>query len=145
MTAKFLAQQNPNSQHQRWSHWAFYVRASSSKRPPVQEVRVNAQRYFKAGFGTAGRVRVIQRGLLYIIEVQVEGPPVHDPGYRAAVKKDFADKFMFKGFGASALLVRFNAKLLAGSPEDGRPADQLLVLPTIPLILEDTDDGKRPL
>jgi hypothetical protein len=47
------------------------------------------------------------------------------------VKRDFAERFMLKGFGLGARLVRFEARVLAGSKQDGTPREQLVVMPHI--------------
>jgi hypothetical protein len=81
---------------------------------------------------TVGRARLKKTSPIdYIFEVEIEGPPVHDPAFKAHVKRQFIEHFMFKGFGYRASLVRFDVVPLAGLREDGTPADQLVVIPTI--------------
>ena len=97
-----------------------------------REVEPNARRYFAKLFGVAGRLRCTQQGSYYLFEVEVEGPPVHDPDYRRAVKRDFRTRFVEPGFGPSAQLTRFDGILKAGTNEDGTPAEQWLVMPSVP-------------
>lgn len=139
--AQWLPSDNPNSAHQTWSRWAFLIHTPQGC-PPLAEIQENARRYFAAGFRThAGRINVVQyrdRGQWYTMVVcEVEGPPVNDTGYRDAVLKDFKDKFAAK-MGPGARVKGFWTTLLAGSPQDGRPSTQLLVLPEL-------IDGVNPL
>jgi hypothetical protein len=134
---------DPNSQHQRWSRWVFGIEASPRKLPSRLSVLDNARRYFAAGFqSTAGRVKCqllrtpldvkfARRATYYLLSIDIEGPPAHDPAYQKSVRQDFAKKFVAGGFGFSARLVKFEVQILAGDQQDGRPADQLLVLPTL--------------
>lgn len=137
---------DPNSRNQRWSRWTVVV-ALGRRRPSLTEVRENWQRYAKRVFQTSvGRARVENRATRpappgvfdqIVLMADVEGPPVHDPEYRAWVEREVAGVFVAKGFGPGARLAHFEASLLAGSAEDGRPPTQLLVLP--PLRVARTD------
>lgn len=120
---------DPNSQHQLWSRWVFGIQADAGKCPPVDTCADNARRFFARGFGTVGRVRCDQQGTYYVVVAEVEGPPAHDPDYRAAVKRQFRERFLRAGFGDSARLVRFDATVLAGDRQDGAPPAQMLVMP----------------
>ncbi|MEO8481091.1 MAG: hypothetical protein ABI634_02705 [Acidobacteriota bacterium] len=123
---------NPNSTHQRWSAWTFVVQARADKRPARLEVVDNARRFFRAGFkSTVGRLQVEVTGSRYVIAVQIEGPPCHDPAYRLHVAGEVRERFVRPGFGPGARLVQMDVRLLAGTAEDGQPAAQLLVLPSI--------------
>lgn len=125
---------NPNSGHQRWSRWDFTIAATVAKQPAQDFVLDAARRFFRQMFHTTtGQVRVTVLGLSYLVSLRVEGVAVHDPSVRAAVQAQFAEHFVARGFGAGARLVRMDASLLAGSAEDGTPADHLIVLPTIPI------------
>jgi hypothetical protein len=129
---------NPNSQHQLWSRWVFQVEADPFKLPTLVECVDNFRSWCALGFRTrAGRARVIQPTALdYVFLVEIEGPPAHDPQYREHVKRQFIEHFVFKGFGYSARLVQFQVKILAGSREDGTPADQLIVMPPLSDLLK---------
>src|SRR5262245_45529018 len=133
---------DPNSQHQRWSKWEFGIEANPKKLPPKKDVEYNAAKYFQAGFGSAGKMTVkllrtptdakyLRRASYYYISLIIEGPPVHDPAFRAQVRADFEKRFMGAGFGHGARLVLFRCQLLAGDAEDGNPPEQLIVLPSI--------------
>lgn len=65
----------------------------------------------------------------YGITLEIEGPAVHDVALREYVKKDFTEKFVGQGFGVGARLVGFEAGLLAGDAQDGKPPAQFLVVP----------------
>lgn len=129
MTERPFGTMDPNSQHQRWSRWVFGIEANPTKCPDHLVVVDNARRYFRKAFKTVGRVRCDRQGTYYCLIVEIEGPPAHDPGFVDALKRDFAERFLAAGFGASARLTRFEVALLAGDAEDGRPPDQMLVMP----------------
>lgn len=121
------------------------IEASPRKLPPKAVVIDNARRYFAAGFKSqAGRLtvkllrtptdaRLIRRASYYYISLLIEGPPASDPDFRAAVKRDFTERFVRVGFGPTARLVMFRCEIVAGDKGDGSPPEQLLVLPTIRL------------
>lgn len=130
---------DPNSTHQRWSRWRFTIVSAPGRRPPLEDVRDNFQRYVGRLFGsTVGRIQVaiIRVGAdhLYVCVTEIEGPPVHDATYRDWVEREFAGVFVAKGFGPGARLRQMDATLLAGSAEDGKPARQLLVMPSAPAV-----------
>lgn len=125
---------DPNSQHQLWSRWIFGVEASPAKLPDVRECVDNARRYFAKAFrSTVGRVRCDAQGTYYCFVLEVEGPPAHDPGYMTALKRDVYERFLVPGFGPSVRLVRCEVGVLAGDVQDGRPPDQFLVVPQLPV------------
>lgn len=128
---------DPNSQHQRWSRWIFIVKADR-KIPTEREARENFFRWCATGFqSTVGRGRCERRaswgGIYYRFVIEIEGPPAHDPEYVESVKAQFQKHFMAKGFGQGAQLHRFRVILLAGDTQDGKPPEQMIVLPTINL------------
>lgn len=120
---------DPNSQHQLWSRWEF--RVSSPKSVPLDDVRDNAARWLRKGFGSVGRARVTRRiedgSLVTLIEAEVEGIPAHDPGYVQSVRNGFA-KFAAAGWGVTAD-ASVKVRILAGDQQDGRPAAKLVVMP----------------
>jgi hypothetical protein len=66
------------------------------------------------------------------IECRVEGVAVHDPQLRAAAERQIRDHFLARGFGqAAADQATVDAVLLAGDTQDGKPPQQVIVLPTI--------------
>ena len=118
---------DPNSEHQRWSQWMFIIYDLRSKRPPYEDVKKNAHRFFQQLFGKdSGRMRVTEEVTSWHIELQVEGVDAHDPVLVAAVRKQFQRDFVQKGWGSLAHS-EVHVKMLAGSPEDGSPAKQLIV------------------
>lgn len=148
---------DPNSQHQLWSRWTFYV-YSGTKHPPFTEVREAFARWARMGFGSVGRAKVdewrnrnikrrdssgrwsrqLERG--YTLVVETEGRPAHDLGYRASVETCFKRDFVEKGWGSgSGAEASMEVVILAGDQQDGRPASQLLVMPTIKLNQEGRD------
>ncbi len=134
---------DPNSDHQLWSRWTITVK--STKYVPLVDVRHNAHKWLKQGFGTMGRARVrefIGTSILnkWIIECEVEGAPAHDPGYVGSVRLQFL-RFVELGWGMLAT-GETEVILLAGNVEDGKPRQQLLVIPTIP-ISSNPDLGKE--
>src|SRR5687767_9700583 len=93
------------------------------------EVKLNATRFAKRGFHSATSMRVTERLVqgrrAFVIEVLTEGHDVHDPAYRDYVKREWT-VFAEKGFGPGTTLT-MDAKLMAGSRQDGTPADQLAI------------------
>lgn len=142
--ADFTPEMQPNSAHQLWSRWTFGVEADPRKLPSFHECVDNFRAWVKIGFqSSAGRARLIQPSpTAYVFQVEIEGPPATDPEFREHVKRQFIAHFMFAGFGFSASLVQFDVKILAGSRDDGTPADQMVVMPPLSDLLKGLhDDG----
>jgi hypothetical protein len=119
---------NPNSTHQLWSQWTFTV--DTRRTPTLALVRENCARFGRKTFGSASQMRITQVGATWRIEVRTEGVPVHDPAFVATMHAQWA-RFLVAGFGPDARIAA-DARLLAGSRQDGRPADQLIIVPPIP-------------
>lgn len=83
----------------------------------------------KKGFGSSSQMRIRKIGLQYVVEVRTEGKPVHEPGFVKYMSESF-DKFFVNGFGLGTK-TKIEAKLEAGSRQDGTPAEQLLILPSV--------------
>lgn len=96
----------------------------------MDEIKTNSARFLTKLLGTTtGQMGVeVERGTL-IIRVRAEGPPVHDSEYVKYIREQ-STAFFVSGFGPSTQ-VDVQAKLEAGSREDGRPSDQLLIMPSI--------------
>ena len=123
---------DPNSANQLWSRWTFSV--YSDRTVPAQDLRENADRWLRQGFGSCGRFRLrFRRNGAVMIEADVEGVPAHDPGYVASVRMAFA-RFVEQGWGPVAQ-AQTEVQLLAGDAQDGRPRSQLVVMPTIRRIM----------
>lgn len=120
---------NPNSQHQLWSRWTFSI-FELGKRVPFADVRVNAARWLRKGFGSVGRAKVDKTMTGYEITLEVEGVPAHDPAYVASVKDEFQRHFVEKGWNAMTVGTA-DVAILAGDAQDGKPASQLVVMPSI--------------
>jgi hypothetical protein len=95
-------------------------------------VEYNGATWVRAGFGSAGEVRVLATPCGWRISVHIEGVPAHDPGYVASVRRDFLDRFVKPGWGMLASgTVR--ARVLAGDLQNGRPRPQWVSLPALSL------------
>jgi len=94
--------------------------------------------YVRAVFrSTVGRVRVARPAWRdYVIQIEVEGPPAHDPAFVAAIRRDVIARIVTGGFGDAAVLTRWEVSILAGDTEDGRPRQQLVVVPSWSDVLE---------
>lgn len=127
---------DPNSAHQLWSRWIFTIRASGNRLPTTADVRENLRTYVRARFRTTvGHVRLDRPLLLqYVIALEIEGPPAHDPEYRAYQQRVFAATFVAQGFGPDARLESMEVGILAGDHQDGRQPTQLIVLPSLPTL-----------
>lgn len=88
--------------------------------------------YGKGAFGRFEQPRSVMpeyKRVCYGLVLEIEGPPAHDPGLVEKVRQQFADVFVAQGFGHGARLTRFEVGVLAGDQQDGKPPDQLLVMP----------------
>lgn len=134
---------DPNSQHQLWSEWIFTI-YTGSKRAPFGEVKYNAAKWLRQGFGSVGRAKLEEQIVtatlpdhskvlenVVVITVQVEGAPAHDPGYVASVRRGLS-RFVEQGWGAMAAST-VTVRVLAGDVQDGTPRQQLVVMPSIPV------------
>lgn len=119
---------NPNGQNQRWSMWTFEVH-EVGRHVPKRDVEYNVAKWLRAGFGSAGKVRVNWTRTGWRIQCLIEGPTVHDPAYVASVRRQFA-AFVVKGWGPLSF-GSTKTKLMAGSREDGRPSEQMVEMPSI--------------
>lgn len=122
---------DPNSQHQLWSRWTF-VFWDTGKHPTIAEVKENAAKWMRMGFGSVGRGRVTQFTNVFgmqqwTIEAEVEGVPAHDPQYKEHVRAEFKKNFLEKGWGLMAAFVDMKVAVLAGDIQDGSPPSQMVV------------------
>lgn len=124
---------NPNSANQRWSKWVFVVSPGGIKRPSFAEVKLNAARFARTRFGQSSAMKVAEhctsQGVLVLnvweITVRSEGHPVHDPAYVNWMRCQW-QSWAEKGFGPGTV-VTLDAKLEAGSRQDGTPTDQMIM------------------
>jgi hypothetical protein len=125
---------DPNSRNQRWSLWEYRVYPDATKRPDYATVKTNCARFGRMVFGSASRMRLQcatdDRGRLYWeVAVLSEGHPVHDPSYVEWMHHAWSE-FLRVGFGPASQ-IHAHARLEAGDWQDGRPADQLIILPSL--------------
>lgn len=126
---------NPNSAHQQWSEWMFAVEVPGVVGPALADITLPFGRFFAALMGRAGRIKIDQainparRHTVWTITVQIEGESVFAPGWRAHVLQAFTLAAQ-RRFG-ERVRVTMDVRLLAGQTEDGAPAAQWLMLPTI--------------
>ena len=120
---------NPNGQNQLWSKWIFDIR-ELSKRMPRADVELNAARWLRQGFGSAGAMRLLHKRHGWRIEAVVEGKPAHDPGYVMSVQLQFRE-FVEKGWGRLGALGSVRVKVIAGSKQDGKPSEQWIEMPSV--------------
>jgi hypothetical protein len=125
---------DPNGQNQTWSQWTFSIR-ECGRHASYREIELNVARWLRMGFGSVGKVRVRQTILGWIIETIVEGVPVQDPSYTTHVAQQFQRCFVEPGLGMFATS-KVTSRLIAGSPQDGRPRMQWVEMPTIRLLEE---------
>jgi hypothetical protein len=134
---------DPNSQHQLWSLWSWTVKpaprpriglvAFGGKRVKVQgrnfeEVKTNCLRFGRKAFGSTGQMNIQEYSDgKYIIKCRVEGHPVHDPAYVDHQNAAWT-RFFVNGFGVGTE-VSLETKLEAGDAQDGKPRDQLVIIP----------------
>lgn len=118
---------NPNSTHQIWSRWTFTVTPGRTIAASRLELEQNCGRFGRKAFGSASEMRITTRAGKLIVDVRTEGHPVHEAAYVAWMRQQWT-RFFRNGFG-NKTRVDLETKLEAGSRQDGRPADQLIVLP----------------
>lgn len=118
---------NPNSQNQRWSAWVFTVRAPFSI--PFEEMRDNCAKFGRKAFRSTSQMDVRQNGRTYTIEIHTEGHMENDLMYREWMKRQWTAFFVAR-FGTS-VIVDLEARLLAGSRDDGTPPDQWIGIPSV--------------
>lgn len=120
---------DPNSQNQRWSKWTITV--TGGKHPSFAQVKVNAARFGRKVFGSPSQMRIHEfpAGPRWEIEVLTEGHPAHEPLYVESVRQLWI-RWGIEGFGLGAQ-VTVEARLVAGSRQDGSPPDQMLILPSL--------------
>lgn len=126
-----------NSANQVWSKWVWFVSPKTAKlhgqtaRPKFDYVLTNLARFGRKCFGSSSSMRIRETNRGYIIEVLTEGHPVHDKAYVEYIRAAW-QKFFENGFGGNTTS-KLTAKLMAGSRQDGTPAEQMLILPTLTL------------
>jgi len=123
---------DPNSQNQIWSKWVWFVEPRGLMRvdhADFARVQHNVLRFARRAFGSVGQMRISQTGRGYIVEVIAEGHPVGDKIFQDAMKSSW-ERFFKAGFGQDTT-VKMTAKLMAGKRPDGKPPDQMLILPTL--------------
>lgn len=120
---------NPNSANQWWSKWVWFVATSTTR--PFSEAKVNLARFARKCFGSASQMNIRETLRGYIIEVLTEGHPVTDAAYVQIVHQNW-EHFLRVGFGSNCT-IRTSTKLMAGSPQDGRPSEQMLIIPPLEL------------
>lgn len=142
---------DPNSQNQVWSLWTVTVTGGFLALPSTpahyKHVKFNAARFMRDTFGTASTMRIVHDRNGWTFQVRTEGTPAHDPELVAEYAAAF-EKFFRNGFGTRAT-VTTTVKFEAGSKQDGKPSDQLLILPRLEMPRELAKglatDGKRAL
>jgi hypothetical protein len=122
---------NPNSQNQMWSKWTMTVTPGVVRNRPFENVRENIARFMRKGFGSGSEMRLTRNGQNYVVEVRTEGHPAHDPGYVSYMTTNI-HTFFVAGFGLGTVC-KTEVKVEAGSMQDGKPAEQLMMLPPLTL------------
>lgn len=130
---------NPNSQHQLWSKWTYRVRPDPRHHPTMADVQLNCARFGKKAFGEAAQMRIrfqqiaIGVGMrlhdVWEISVLAEGLPAHEAPFAEWMHAKWL-RFFRNGFGVGCR-VTSEAHVMAGDVQDGRPPDQMLIVPTI--------------
>ena len=118
---------NPNSQNQVWSKWVWFVKPGVIKNRPFIEVQYNLAKFGRMTFGSPSVLKITQTRKGYIIEVITEGHPVQDPNYVEYMREIWEKDCLVKGFGTGTQ-IKMTAKLMAGSRQDGKPPDQMLMV-----------------
>lgn len=121
---------NPNSAHQTWALYVYEVRGAT-KGQRFDDVLTNCLRFGRKAFGSAAQLRVIQYERCWEVRILAEGYPVDDAAFTTWMHRQW--EYFFKhGFGPSCV-VKASARLMAGQRSDGKPADQMIIVPSIPI------------
>lgn len=131
MGLKATGSMDPNSQHQIWSLWTFIVTPGMVMERPFRDVKYNLSRFARNAFGSTSQINIVWDGKSYVIKIRSEGHPAHDPSYQKYFLENFT-KFFVNGFGLGTS-VNMLVKVEAGDKQDGKPAEQLIILPSINL------------
>jgi hypothetical protein len=105
------------------------------------DVELNIARWLRKGFGSAGEVSVTRTSFGWRIRFHVEGVPAHDPEYVKNVTQQFRSNFVVSGWGSLGAYGTVSARVLAGSLEEGAPAEQWVMIPTVSLLKDMADSG----
>lgn len=122
---------NPNSKNQMWSRWTFRVTPLINRRLYFEDVRATCARFGRFVFGSASEMNVIFDRGRWVIDVRTEGHPVHDAAFVENIRAQWV-VFFEHNFGRGTE-VALETKLEAGSRQDGTPAEQLIMMPSISL------------
>lgn len=145
---------DPNTAHQRWSKWVFVVEHTQRKGYPPYSVaefndaKTRFGRMARRQFGTSGFANVQTQqhrvsGLVWAFQVIVDTNHPHDPEYVAHMKRGWT-RFFKEGFGPQCR-VRIEHKLLAGDWQNGRPADQMVIMDLMAIpVFADADPDRPP-
>ena len=120
---------NPNSTNQWWSYWKFTVTPPVWRQLDFENVRSIYARFGRTTFGSATQMKVTEHMWEWVIEVRTEGHPVHDPNFAKNITAQW-EAFFRHNFGKGVKVVT-ETKLQAGSRQDGTPAEQLIMLPSV--------------
>ena len=126
---------DPNSQHQKWSKWTWSIRPGRQLVRPLEEVTYNIAKAFrtidtlKAFFRVGSQVRIQSTVDGYTLEILAEGIDAHDPSVVEFIRREMTILFV-NGFGVDTQVTQ-SVKWMAGDKEDGKPRDQMLILPRI--------------
>lgn len=122
-----------NTQHSVWSLWTFTVHPEHRVELDFEVIRVNCARFGRKVFGSAAQMCVETErwdtGTACVVKVRAEGHPAQDPQYVGYVAELWA-RFFKNGFGQGSRITH-EVKWEAGDRGDGRPPDQLVILPRI--------------
>lgn len=121
---------DPNSAHQLWSKWIVTVRPNIRFQPSFETVQANTVRFVRKGFGSGGQFKLEQFAKAWVVTFLVDAQRhPNDPETFKYFGRAFT-MFFQNAFGSQAEVV-VKARLLAGARLDGRPPDQLIMMPSI--------------
>lgn len=128
-----LGTMNPNSAHQRWSRWTFFIRPGGSVMPSFKDIKHAAALFGRLEFKSATEmnIQMVQSPLTgkkeIHLRIRTEGHPVHDPQFVQWMHGRWT-RWAERGFGPRTTCELIEAKLEAGDRQDGTPRDQLILM-----------------
>lgn len=119
---------NPNSTNQQWSQWWILVNSDKYIDPrEAERVDLQIRKFARKTFGSGGAIHIAHAVGSIRIQIIVESTrlPAHDP-----TVVEYLRQLWYKFFASlgPATRVGIEGKLMAGSTQDGKPPQQMILV-----------------
>jgi hypothetical protein len=95
---------------------------------PFQPIKLELARFARRRFGSAGQMRITEKIDHYEIDVRIEGKPAHDPDFVRHERMAW-HAYLMEMFGMRTRVELRGPKVEAGDVQNGKPRDQLVIIP----------------